>query len=84
MNPFVDEVYRRFLEVYRANLKRLLQVAADMDDDEYRLELAKSEPDKAHILEGQTRQEREAHAPEIAMSVAVADAIQFALEKHHS
>ena len=81
MTPFLEEVSQHFLEVYRDNLKNALRVLDETEALEFREQLAKDEPRKAGNLEGHTREEREESSREKAMSIAVAEAIRYALEK---
>ena len=81
LTPFLDDDAKRFLDTYRGNLKNTMRVADELESLEVRQQLAREDPRKAHILEGQIKDERDTMTQELAFSIGVAEAIRYAWER---
>ena len=73
------EIVERFMMTYESTLAESMKVLRQLEDPEFRQQLAESDPAKAKDLEGHTLAERQNKAKVMATGVAVADAIAFAL-----
>ena len=75
------EEFRTLLRIEQATARRILD---SMEDEQGRLELARTDPETARRFEEHTRAEREQRGYEIALSAAIAHVIVFEIETAQS